>query len=187
MSPPAGIPAIAFDQLAPDLAEALRPRYERLGYLGEFFQYAAHQPEALAGFVEFTEACSRGLESNLVQLIALTVAGRLGNTYETNQHERLAVRRGHGRAWVAEVEKLDPDRATLQPTEALVQRYVLGALSDVGHGTAAQVDALAGALGPAGAMAVLLLTARYLAHSLVVNSLELDPPVPSIWQDGFDV
>jgi len=33
----------------------LRPRVERLGYLGEFFRYTAHQPQALISFLDFTE------------------------------------------------------------------------------------------------------------------------------------
>ncbi len=50
------IPRLSLDELAPELAEKLRPRVSRLCYLGEFFACAGHQPAALAGFVDFSEA-----------------------------------------------------------------------------------------------------------------------------------
>jgi hypothetical protein len=40
-------------------------------------------------------------------------------------------------------------------------------------------DELAAARGDAFAVAVVLLTGRYVMHSMVVNALELAPPVPS--------
>src|SRR5258708_29920081 len=49
------IPRLTFEELEPGLAEALRPRYQRLGYLGEFFRCMGHQPAALRAFVEFTD------------------------------------------------------------------------------------------------------------------------------------
>jgi alkylhydroperoxidase family enzyme len=181
------VPPIGFDDLPAELAELLRPRYERLGYLGGFFQCAAHQPETLAGFVRFSEAAKDDLPANLVELIALTAARMLHNPYEANQHERLAVRLGLGRDWVESVETLLPDRSGLSAREALVQRYVLAALPVCGRGaeTAGLVAELVEELGVPETVAVVLLAARYLAHSLVVNSLGVEPPVPSIWEDGF--
>ena len=49
------IPRLSSTQMSPDLADYLRPRVERLGYLGEFFQCSAHQPGALLAFMRFTE------------------------------------------------------------------------------------------------------------------------------------
>ena len=48
-------------ELPPALAEALRPRVERLGYLGEFFQCAANVPDALLAFDVFTAALKRAV------------------------------------------------------------------------------------------------------------------------------
>ena len=70
------IPRLEFDVLEEGLAAVLAPRYERLGYLGEFFKCMGHQPRALRAFVEFTEAAKAALPG---ELIALTVAGKLGN------------------------------------------------------------------------------------------------------------
>lgn len=181
------VPPISYEELPAELADLLRPRYERLGYLGGFFQCAAHQPETLAGFIMFSEAAKDGLPENLVELIAITAAKVLDNPYEANQHERLAVRLGLGRDWVGKVEALSPERSRLSPSETLVQRYVLAAVPSCGRGAdvAPLVAELVDQLGVAAGVAVLLLAARYLAHSLVVNSLGVEPPVPSIWEDGF--
>ena len=48
------IPRLSQEELHPSLAAMLQPRVKRLGYLGEFFKCAAHQPEALLSFLEFT-------------------------------------------------------------------------------------------------------------------------------------
>ncbi len=45
---------MGFDDLDPALREVLRARVERLGYLGEFFQCAAHQPAALVSLDALT-------------------------------------------------------------------------------------------------------------------------------------
>ena len=76
------------------LRSRLKARVDRLGYLGEFFQVAAHQPEALAGFIAFTEALKEHLDWRLAEVIALTVATETGNAYERVQHERLALTLG---------------------------------------------------------------------------------------------
>lgn len=176
------IKPLDFDELDPALAEALRPRVERLGYLGDFFRYTAHQPEALRAFIDFTEASKAGLSAELVEVIALTAATRLGNDYERHQHERLAVRLGLGRDWVTAVERLEPE--VLDGEAGAVQAYLLAALDHDGFGVDDKLDAVVDALGAAGAVAVMLVAARYAAHALVVNSLGLAPPVPSIFEDG---
>lgn len=179
------IPRLDLDQLEPKLADQLRPRVERLGYLGEFFRCTAHQPDALRAFGDFTEAGKRSLPAQLVELVALTAASALGNDYERNQHERLSVRLGFGRRWVEAVEGLDPD-ALEDKSEQVVQRYVLAALQHHGKGVTAELDEVVDALGPEGAVGVMFVLGRYVTHALIVNSLALAPPVPSIFEDGFD-
>lgn len=171
-----GIAPIGFEDLEPALRQQLRPRYERLGYLGAFFQYAAHQPRALAAFDSFTEALKVALPAPITELIALTVAGATGNRYERHQHEQLALHLGLSREWVRDrVSGLAP----ANPGERAVHELVLGLLRNGGHGVRDRLGAVVGALGPDAAVAVLLLTGRYVAHSLVANALELPPPVPS--------
>lgn len=180
------IPRIPFDQLPQGLSAALESRVNRLGYLGEFFQYTAHQPDALLSFIDYTAHSKESLPENLVEIIALTVACDRSNEYERNQHERLCIRLGFSRDWVLAVEKLDPEKQEiLAPQEQRLQRFILESLQNDGHGVSNKLDALASELGPDAAIAVLMVIGRYLTHSLIVNSLELTPPVPSVFEDGF--
>lgn len=177
---------LEFDELEPALAKSLEPRVARLGYLGEFFKCAGHQPAALRDFIAFTESAKEGLAPNLVETVALTAAGWAGNDYERHQHERLSVRLGLGRYWVAAIGRLEPDDAPgLGDTERLVQRLVLSVLNTKGRGARADFERTVDVLGDARAIAVLMLLGRYVVHALFVNTLELAPPVPSIFEDGF--
>jgi alkylhydroperoxidase family enzyme len=168
------IARIGFDDLDPELREVLRPRVERLGYLGEFFQCAAHQPEALISLNALTEQLRGALPDDAAEIVALTVASATGNDYERHQHERLSLKLGFSEEWIRSVTALEEG--------GIVQRTVLALLADNGRG--ADVDALAAEHGDAFAMAVLLLTGRYLLHSMVVNALGLVPPVPSPLASG---
>src|SRR5262245_51392099 len=128
------IPRLADDELAPELSAALRPRVQRLGYLGEFFRCAAHAPDALLAFMAFTDAAKGELPDRIVELVALTASVCAGSDYERNQHERLAVRLGLGRDWVAAAIRCKPEN--LESTEEqATQRYVLAALAQHGRGT----------------------------------------------------
>jgi alkylhydroperoxidase family enzyme len=183
-----------FDDLAPDARAALRARYERLGYLGDFFRYMGHQPQALVAFDSFTEACKQALPMHVAEAIALTAATRLGNEYERNQHERLAVRGGASRAWVADVERLDPDGTGvgLGDDVRAAQRFVLAAIDDLvaarsdGSESPRRLDEIVTQTDDATASAVALLTARFVAHALVSRACRLTASVPSIFEDGFD-
>ena len=187
MNEPSAIPALAFGELDPVLADALRPRVERLGYLGGFFAVMGHQPETLVAFDAFTEACKRALPVDLLETIALSAATRLGNDYERQQHEQLSLRLGLDRAWVAAVERLSPDDAIgLNAEQRAVQRFVLEAVDTVGLSAAESLDVVVGMLGPTLATAVVLATARYLAHAMIANACRLPPPVPSIFDENSD-
>ncbi len=183
---PASLPRLAFDQFEPALAAMLEPRVRRLGYLGEFFQCCAHQPAALRSFLDFTEATHAAVPQRLVELVALTVSGRMGNAYERNQHERLCVRLGIAREWVAAVNALQPDGSPgLTEAERRVQHLTLAALGLPGGSAGEAFEACLQHFGPAQAVAILMLIARYAAHGLMVGVLQLAPPVPSIFEDGF--
>ena len=186
------IARLGLEELAPELAEKLRARVARLGYLGEFFACAGHQPAALVGFVDFTEALKQALPLRLTQLCALSVAGELGNDYERNQHERLSLRLGLERAWIASVnardpEARDPDGATrLDATDRAAQRLVLAVVRRGGRDVARELADVVDCVGAEQAVGVLLVIGRYVAHALFVNALEIRPPVPSIFEDGFE-
>jgi alkylhydroperoxidase family enzyme len=183
----AAIPRLDLADMEPRLARALAPRVERLRYLGEFFRCMGHQPDALLGFIAFTESAKAGLDKKSVETIALTVATMKGNAYERNQHERLAVRLGFGRDWVRDVEALDPDApSSLGASERRLQRFVIDTVKNEGHDVGPALDALVAEHGHEQAVAILMVIARYTTHALLVASLGLGPPVPSIFEDGFD-
>jgi len=181
------IPRLELAEMAPDLQAYLQPRVARLQYLGELFKCAAHAPEVLLDFMHFTDSLKKALPDRLTECAVLTTAMLMGNRYERHQHERLSVRLGFGRDWVAEVERLKPAEATLMSeVERAVQTYVMAAVETRGMQAASPFEALARLVPPAEAMAVAMLVGRYITHALVVNTLRLEPPVPSIWDDGFD-
>jgi alkylhydroperoxidase family enzyme len=165
------IERIGFDDLDPSVREVLAPRVDRLGYLGEFFQVAAHQPDALVSLNALTEQLRGALPDDAAEIVALTVATVTGNDYERHQHERLSLKLGFDEAWINRVIAL-ADGSTTQQT-------VLALLDDRGRGAGPLVDRLAEEQGDQFAVAVLLLTGRYLMHSTVVNALGLAPPVES--------
>jgi hypothetical protein len=183
---PSSLPRLELTDFPAALAASLELRVRRLGYLGEFFKCAANHPQALAAFNGLTEASQDGLPDRLVEVIALTCSVWMGNDYERNQRERLCVRRGFGRDWVAAVDALKPDAdSMLTGEERGVQRLTLTVLETRGHGAGALFEDVVRSLGPRSAMAILMIIGRYVAHSLIANTLSLEPPVPSIFEDNF--
>lgn len=179
------IPLLDIDCLTPELAEALQPRIERLGYLGAFFRAGAHQPRALLAFNELTEALKAALPAELTELVALRVASRLGNTYERNQHEQLAHRQGRSTAWITAAEQRpEHDHDALDtPAQRDVAALVDALLRDSGHDVDRELQAVAEHLSPGDTVALLLLVGRYLAHATVSNALRFEPPVPPVVAD----
>jgi hypothetical protein len=181
------IPRLSFEELEPALAAALEPRYRRLGYLGEFFRCMGHQPVPLRAFVELTETAKAALDKRTIEVIALTIASATGNAYERNQHERLCIRSGFSRDWVRQTEALSPgDGTALSADDRTVQRWVL-AVAERKFAEARELySTFAQRVGAERAIAALFVVGRYVAHSSMVQTLGLSPPVPSIFEDGFN-
>jgi alkylhydroperoxidase family enzyme len=174
------IPRLPQEKLHPELEAFLRPRIERLGYLGEFFQCTAHQPEALLSFLEFTDHLKHALPNNLTEVVSLSVAQLMNNSYERVQHERLSLKLGFGEKWVREVLSLSANgNGALSEQELLVQQLVVAVIHRKGHDTTRELEAVVQSIGPAMTIAVLMLIGRYMSHAMIVNSLNLDAPVPS--------
>jgi alkylhydroperoxidase family enzyme len=174
------IPRLSQEKLHPELEAFLRPRIKRLGYLGEFFQCTAHQPEALLSFLEFTDHLKHALPNNLTEVVSLSVAQLADNRYERVQHERLSLNLGFGENWVREVLSLSANgTGTLSEQEALVQRLVVAVVDRKGHDTTRELEAVIRSIGAAMTIAVLMLIGRYMSHAMIVNALNLPAPVPS--------
>jgi hypothetical protein len=173
------IPRLSLAQMPEKLAAVLAPRVQRLGYLGEFFQCAAHQPDALLCFQSFTEALKQALPDRLTEVVALTSAQLMENAYERVQHERLSLKLGFGQAWVTEVLSLGGAvKEELLAPEIAVQQLVVAVIQRRGSNTKAELERVINLIGYQRAIAVLMLIGRYITHALVVNSLELEPPIP---------
>ena len=180
MSEHLDIPRIPYDALDHDLAELLRPRVERLGYLGEFFQVGAHQPEALGHFIRFTEALKTALPARLSEIVALTVSCKLGNDYERVQHERLSLKLGFSQEWIRAVERLTPDDSDLlEADERAAQALVLSVVESLGRASSAAASRYASIADPALLIGVLLATGRYLAHAALCNTIGIAAPFRS--------
>jgi|SRR5579859_326860 len=178
----ARIARLEMDDLAPALQQALAARVKRLGYLGEFFKCAGHQPDVLLPFMAMTDALKAALPDRLTEVGALTVAVLMGNDYERNQHERLSEKLGFGRDWVAAVIAAAPDGdGPLAAEERAVQRLAIAMVERRGHDVGTELDAVVEAIGAGPAMSMLFLIGRYVTHAYIVNALALAPPVPSIF------
>jgi alkylhydroperoxidase family enzyme len=178
------IPRLSTDEMPSDLASFLAPRVERLGYLGEFFQCTAHQPDALLSFLQFTEHLKHALPNDLTEVIALSIAVLMDNAYERVQHERLSRKLGFSDEWLREVLSLAPDgHRYLSRVEWLVQRFVISVAERGGRRTTPEFEALIDAIGPSQSIAVLMLVGRYMSHALIVNTLNLAPPQPPASQE----
>ena len=174
------IPRITMSGMPAALAGMLRPKVERLGYLGEFFQCAANQPDALRSFMQFTDDLKAALPDNLTELVALTVSAYMSNTYERHQHERLCLKLGFSKDWIHQVLSLSAEPGgALKAEELLVHQLVLKVLETNGQGAGREIEAVVEAVGPKQAIAVLLLIGRYMTHAVLVNTLSLAPPVSS--------
>lgn len=174
------VPRLSMAELNPQLAELLRPKFERLNYLGEFFQCTGHQPQALISFYTLTEDLKKALPDNLTELVALTIAAVMDNAYERIQHERLALKLGFGQAWVREVISLKTKSgAQLSEAEVVVQQLAIAVLERNGHETTNELEDVIKAIGYKQAVAVLMLIGRYVMHALIANCLALEPPVSS--------
>jgi len=177
---------LELNDMRADLADYLGPRVKRLGYLGELFKCAANAPDVTLTFMHFTEALKQALPDRLSEVAVLTVAKLMKNDYERNQHERLSVRLGFGRDWITEVENLEPGSAKLMSeAERAVQSYAMAAVESRGNACQREFEALCKLVSPAEAIAVPMLVGRYVTHALIVNTLQLKPPVPSVFEDDF--
>jgi hypothetical protein len=139
-------------------------------------------PEAVIAFLDYTAACKAPLADRHNQVLALRVCSRLGADYERIQHERLSDRLGLDRAWIAAAEgRPGADAAVLADDEAELVRLADAMLDTGGRGVDAELAAVVGRLGPAGAVAALLQITRFQTVAGLVHALGLELPVPSIF------
>lgn len=172
-------PRLGLSDFPVTLATQLHPRVARLGYLGEFFQVAGHQPDALGHFVGFTEALKSALDPRLVEVVALTVATVTGNAYERVQHERLALTVGMTVEEVVAIGSRDLSGPSFSEAERAAAQLALDVTWARGRSCEPAYAALLALTGPADAVGCLMTATRYLAHATMANTWGLRPPVSS--------
>lgn len=179
------LPRVAWAEFPVHLQRAIGAQVDRLGYVGEFFELAAHQPAALTAFARFTAELKDAVSWRLVEAIALNIAAATGNAYERVQHERRALQLGMTRdvvrAHVAGVAAGHPDIAADEAAAADLARV---AAESHGHEAGPAFERLRDLTSDAVAVGCLMVVARYLAHSMIVNTWRLDPPVSSPLDDA---
>lgn len=176
------IEPLTIGQVAPELRTLLQPIVDRLGYFGAFFGYAGHAPGPLAGFMQYSGALKAALPDDLNEAIALTVCTRLDFAYERIQHERLAVKLGLARDWIAAlVGRSSP--ADLAGSQAAARALALAVLDDRLADAKLALDALADAEGPAVAVAALFQVTRFREICAIGRLFAIKPPVASIFAD----
>ena len=179
---PDGIDRLGFDALPASLQQELRPTVERLGYLGEFFQVFAGVPDAVSTFMAFTKAVKSPLSDAQNEVIALSVCSALGDRYERVQHERLSVRLGLTREWVAAAEgRSGADASLLDAEQRVLRNLALAVVARQGIGCTAEVRAVSELLGSSRTAAALLQATRFMTIAILCNALQLSLPVPSIF------
>ena len=178
----AEIPRLEYEQLTPALQDVFRARVERLGYLGEFFKVMSHAPETMGGFHTITESLKQVLPDNFTEIVSLALSSRLGNRYEQYQNERLSRRLGFSDDWISEaLVPVDGDASVFEPDEKAVQAFAIAVMESHGRGVEGALEAVIGAIGPEQTVAVMWLIGRTVTHAMISNTLKLEPPVDSIF------
>jgi hypothetical protein len=163
------------------LRDLLKPTVDRLGYFGEFFQYTAHSPGVLEGFMKFSGALKAALPRDLNELIALTVCAQMQFPYERIQHERLSQTLGLDRAWIAELVGRGSG-VKFSDQENLVRAVTLLVLEGKHAEAREKLEQLATEAGNALAVSVLFQITRFMSVCTMGRVLEVSLPVPSIFE-----
>lgn len=180
-----GIPRIPFEGLDAGLRDILKPTVDRLGYLGEFFQVAAHVPGAIPAFMQFTGAVKAPLTDAQNEVLALTVCGMLEADYERIQHERLSKRLGFSMPWIAAAcGRPESHVSALGEDERALQALAQAAVSSHGLRSASELQGVAKLMGPEKAVAALLQIQRFMGIALMCNALSLELPVRSVFDEA---
>ena len=180
-----GIPRIPLESLDTGLRDFLKPTVERLGYLGEFFQVAAHVPGAIPAFMQFTAAVKAPLTDAQNEVLALSVCGMLEADYERIQHERLSKRLGFSMEWIAAAcGRPGSHLSALKEDERALVALAQATVSSHGLRCTDELRNVAKLIGPDKAAAALLQIQRFMGIALMCNALSLELPVPSVFDEA---
>jgi Carboxymuconolactone decarboxylase family len=179
-------PRVVRETLPEPLSAHLGAIEKRLGYLNELFLLQSHVPASVESFMAYTQAVKAPLSDRQNELVALAACAVLHAEAELIQHERLALRLGLDKAFVAAAEGREgADAAALTPDEHLLRSVVCELIQNMGRGCEPALARLAGAIGAGPAMAVLLQSTRFIMIGVWGHVFEVKLPVPSIFEEGI--
>lgn len=174
------IPSLGLEEMSPALRKAIEPRVARLGYLGDFFRYAGHQPEPLRAALDYSTTLRESMPPRIAEVVILTVSARAGNRYEQVQHEPLALRAGLS---LEEVRALvHGDAARCESFDEIDLAAVALACACLEPEAEVTSDALREMVEVSSvelAIGVLMMAGHYAGLAVVANALPLALPVRS--------
>lgn len=178
-------PRVKRETLPPSLAAQLNAIENRLGYLNELFLLQSHVPASVDSFMMYTQAVKAPLSDRQNELVALAACTELNAEAELIQHERLALRLGLSREFVAAAEGREgSDTEVLADDEKLVKEVVRELIKNMGRGCEPILARLASSIGKESAMAVLLQTTRFMMIGVWGHVFQVQLPVSSIFEEG---
>jgi hypothetical protein len=139
----------------------------------------------MGGFYTITESLKQVLPDNLTEIVSLALSSRLGNLYEQYQNERLSRRLGFSDDWIREaLTPNDGPGSVFSAEEKAVQAFAIAVMENKGQGVERELDAVIDAIGPEKTVGVMWLIGRTVTHALISNTLGLEPPVKSLFDEG---
>lgn len=177
------LPRLTFDELPTAAREAVRPRFERLGYLGEVFSLVGHNETSLLALLAFADNVGASASPEQKEIVALTVSTLNGARAELNQHEQRSLRIGMSSARVAAVETLELQHPELDDGDAAIMRLAIATTRSDWSDARAALYAVVESFGAEVAVALLMQTGYYLMANAVGHVLDVQPQVPSIFEE----
>lgn len=173
---------LGFGDLSDEAAALLRSRFDRLGYLGDVFAVLSNNDTAVRSFVTFADGSGSAVTAIDREIAALSISAASGAKSEQFPHEHRALAIGMAPKTVAAIVSLDPTHPELEPAAAQIIRLSVAAIGkDWGEAT----DVLATIARDRGddvAAGLLLQIGYYMMATTVGHVLQLESPVPSIFE-----
>lgn len=183
MNETTALPRLTFDDLPTRAQDAVRARYERLGYLGEIFSLVGNNESSLVGLLAFADSAGAGTDATHREILALSISSVNGALSEVYQHEHRSLKIGMTKRQVAAIERLDPADPDIDDDASVVLQ--LGVAVARGEWTTARsaLNTAADRFGADVAVALLMQAGYYVMVNAVGHVLELSPPVSSIFDE----
>ncbi|MBO9376291.1 hypothetical protein GG804_05895 [Sphingomonas histidinilytica] len=177
------ISPLEFAEIGETLQKLFQPTVDRLGYFGDFFRYGSHAPDVLSAFMGLSVALKGAIPDDVNETVALTVCQAMDFPYERIQHERLSVKLGFDREWIAAMvgRPSAAETTPLQQAARALSIAIVEGRHDAARDAAEQVASLA---SPGLAVALLFQATRFMQVCAVGRTLGMQLALPSIFDSN---